>query len=293
MPTNARSASGNLLAAQSGALLYSQSGDILSYPQGQHVGTYWAGNRSEISIEGMCSDATGDVFVSADTGGSGSHVYEYAHGGKHPIATLTNNWEYTQCSVDPLTGNLAVVVDWPSYPANIAVYPSGRGTPEIYHDRRFWMSSCTYDSAGNLFIGGAGHKIGTFRLAELPNGSGSITDITLSGVPAGFLQLGHVQWDGKYLALTIYKGHSQHVIATDIYRVSVAGSTGTIVGITHLNSHGLKPLATWIAGDVVAANNAGAKRRIGLWHYPAGGQPFASFFGGSAHDIIGGLTISR
>ena len=75
---------------------------MASYPDGQIVGSIpfysLAGN--------VCSDPrNGNVFIP-----EGYAIYEYAHGGTVPIATLSvpNGYDAQGgCSVDPMTGNLA------------------------------------------------------------------------------------------------------------------------------------------------------------------------------------------
>ena len=55
---------------------------------------------------GMCSDSKGNVWI---TNFHGEGITEYAHGGTKPIATLSDpGTDPNGCSVDPLTGNLAV-----------------------------------------------------------------------------------------------------------------------------------------------------------------------------------------
>jgi hypothetical protein len=57
---------------------------------------------------GECVDAAQNVFVTDE--GPGSRVtYEYAHGGRSPIAILGDpNGTPSSCSIDPTTGDLAV-----------------------------------------------------------------------------------------------------------------------------------------------------------------------------------------
>src|ERR1700688_4758776 len=89
--------------ASSGALIYATGGCggtcILSYPQGKLVGSFSTFGG------GVCSDAQGNVFLTHN-----GTVYEFAHGGTTPIATLSlPGNSAVGCSVDPVTGNLAVV----------------------------------------------------------------------------------------------------------------------------------------------------------------------------------------
>src|SRR5580700_6025837 len=78
---------------------------VYSYPKGKHVGTLTTPNYAAYE----CADATGDVFITS-VEGSQQGVYEYAHGGSQPINFLPLT-EARACSVDPTTGNLAVIQD--------------------------------------------------------------------------------------------------------------------------------------------------------------------------------------
>jgi len=62
------------------------------------------------NFTGLCVDAQGNVFVPTWQGESGTrgYVYEFAHGGSTPIATLSDPGGAFGCSVDLTTGNLAV-----------------------------------------------------------------------------------------------------------------------------------------------------------------------------------------
>lgn len=100
-----------LSRAQNMNLLYVSDQDApgkllaFSYPQGELVG--------EVTVPsdypgGLCSDSVGDVFVTTFGPYSQSYVYEYAHGGTEPIATLVDPGDSNGCAIDPKTGNLAV-----------------------------------------------------------------------------------------------------------------------------------------------------------------------------------------
>src|SRR5580704_9380706 len=103
MPSRPATISGG----SSSALLYISSpsnGNVyfLTYPKGKLVGTL-TGFQEPF---GLCSDTAGNVFIPDSEAGD---VVEYAHGGTSPIVTLNDvGYLPADCSVDPLTGNLAV-----------------------------------------------------------------------------------------------------------------------------------------------------------------------------------------
>ncbi len=264
-------------------LLYVDAGDgvytyVFSYPQGKLVGTIkQAGANLQ---QGLCSDAKGDVFVN-DMEGNYGDTYEYAHGGKKPIADLIEYyvWVYG-CSVDPMTGNLAVAsVNWLSAASYVAIYKKAKGSPQSYEDPAIInYVFCGYDNKGNLFVDGTGRS-GDFEFAELPKGSSTFTNITLDQSIAWG---GQVQWDGKHIAVG-----TDDASPAMIYQFAIHGSTGTEVGSTTLGGSEAVP-QFWIQGKDVIGPEA-SSNEVGIWRYPAGGVPIKTITG--VHDPFG-ATVS-
>jgi hypothetical protein len=59
---------------------------VFTYPNGKKVETL----AYLYTLGGICSDTKGNVFVPALVGSSASTIYEFAHGGTSPIATLSD-----------------------------------------------------------------------------------------------------------------------------------------------------------------------------------------------------------
>jgi hypothetical protein len=186
---------------------------VFTYPQGKLVGKltgFWG-------PLGMCSDAQGDVFVTelgTTNGSKPPEILEYAHGGTSPINTLTDGDYYPEgCSVDPITGNLAVASARVRNPGSLAIFANAQGSPTFYTDPNifeFWY--CAYDNQGNLFASG-GNNNEDLALAELSNGT-ILTDITLnktSSAPAA------IQWDGTYFSPQRYT-YTRQYTRTNHYR---------------------------------------------------------------------------
>jgi len=123
---------------------------VLSYDNGAILKTF----ANPGAWWGMCSDASGNVFIPIKDA-----VLKYKHGGTKPVATLENPGEYSLgCSVDPLTGNLAVTNYSPSGSGpknNVGIYQGATGSPTLLTDPSLKSYySCTYDSSGDLIIDG-------------------------------------------------------------------------------------------------------------------------------------------
>lgn len=256
---------------------------MFSYPAGKLVGTLTGFDGPS----GLCSDAKGNVFVT-DTGLQ--QVIEYPHGSKKPLATLTDMGYYPNgCAVDPSTGDLAVAnfAKSPSIgPGSIAIFKGAKGTPTNYSDPAFGeYFFCGYDDKGNLFVDGVNVGTTDSEFAELPNGAKSFTNIKLKrqiGYP------GAVAWDGKQLAL-------EDTSVDTVYRIKVAGSTGTIVGATRFKDSRSDLIAQFsIVGHTIVVpfgTLRRAVRSIGFWPYPAGGSPTKVIRNLDASELVG-TTIS-
>lgn len=245
---------------------------LLSYPDGAQVGNISLSGL----VEGTCSDDQGNVFITND-----NVVLEFAHGGTTPIKTLNlPGYAATGCSVDPMTGNLAVVFTGSN--ANVAVFPSGTGSPMTYaaHTVAF---ACGYDNASNLFVSGYNNS-GT-NISELSNGQSSFQLLTIKG------QLGNpgqIQWDGAQMAFeSRTKGNIK------ILRLRITGTKAKVVGTTHLKSVKGQAFQSWIYNGAVLVpygNHGQYAKDIGVWTYPGGA--IQSRFKGFGLVSFHGVTVS-
>jgi len=224
---------------------------VLSYPEGKLVGAL-------TGVQGLaaCSDSKGNVFISEQT-----DVVEYAHGGTSPIATYNTAYNPPSgCSVDPESGNLAVVTG-----GYVAVFPAGSKNPTSY-DTMLNAQYCGYDNDGNLFVDGFdGQSVG---LSELPKGSDGFEMLSFE---QNYGDPGQIQWDGKYLSY-----ESQGKGKPTILQFTVSGSSTKIVGQTLLKKVPNSLRLSWIyEGSVVApySVNGAHATLIGIWKYPKGGAP--------------------
>lgn len=221
----------------------------------------------------LCVDKSGNVWIGY--GPPTLQMVEYAHGGTTPIATLNFPGEHpTGCSVDPITGNLAVtnLFGPGSAPGSVEVYANAQGTPTDYAmPGMFVVYACGYDAASNLFVDGQSSS-GAFQFDGLPAGSSSAISITLNQTihyPGG------VMWDGKHVAVS-----EQGVggFAPAIYRFRITGSSGRLIG-SPVPLNGLaRAYQFWKqGGKVVVPDNTNGD--VGIWPYPTGGSPTATIPG--------------
>jgi hypothetical protein len=255
-----------------------ESSYLLSYPAGKLIGTIKG------TAYGACSDASGDVFFP----GQGS-VSEYRHGSTKPVRTLGLPYGYNGlgCSVDPTTGNLAVTFLTNS---GVAVFTSASGNATVLSTDEEPLY-CGYDNLGNLFVDG-GDADGLW-LAELPKGSKTFLDISVT--PSSTLNVGQLQWDGKYVTVQIGVDAKRPLNVLAIERLSISGSAAHVISETNFKNltHGSR--ASWNFGNriLVPLGIHGGYPNIGLWAYPKGGsaRKVIKRPAGLAADFTG-LTIS-
>jgi hypothetical protein len=260
-------------------LLYVTSGDyvlVYTYPQGHLVGTL-TGFTSPL---GECVDSASDVFIVtlANKYGSSGIVYEYAHGGTQPIATLNDPAGGYGCAIDPTSGNLAVanMADsknpYGDY-GDVAVYANAQGDPTMYYSSEFVsFGLCGYDAKGNLYL--STFQYGSqSQIVRLPADSGKFELISLKVTLYNWSALPSVQRDGKYM--TVSSSPPREPVY--VYRLRISGEKATVVGTTTLSSkkNGEKSGQIWIQGKRVlgAAYFFRGKGGVDSWSYPDAGEP--------------------
>ncbi|HEY6485630.1 MAG TPA: hypothetical protein VIX83_04515 [Candidatus Cybelea sp.] len=222
---------------------------VVSYPGGTLVGSIGFGDTAP------CADSRGNVYIPQQ-----SQVQEYPHGGTTPIATFSAGHFINGCSVDPTTGNLAVVGG-----ATVTVFTSSSGFSFTYTIDA--SDYCGYDNNGNLFVDGQSSS-GT-ALYELPAGGQAFEQLTLSE-PLGGNPF-QVQWDGRYLSIEEWGAPT-----ISFYRLSISGLKATVV--KKIRIRGLRRgNLSWInAGKVfipmTRQGHESNTNRVGVWRYPKGGR---------------------
>jgi hypothetical protein len=279
---------------------------VYTYPQGKHVATLTGFRR----LLGECSDANGDVFVVAPgfQYSDPTKIYEYAHGGSQPIATLSESGEGYSCAADPTTGNLAVANyadvanPYMSGRGDVAIFAGAQGNPEMHYSstlNSFWY--CGYDDKGNLYlsgriIGGYGYELASLRAGT--SGSVETVNMNISLHSAPYLAPS-VQWDGSNVTVSstrqqIEFGETSGLVT--VYRLKISGGNATVIGTTKLDATPERHRGqSWIQGStIIGINYDDGHPYVTFWNYPKGGKPtrqirHKQFRGGS---VFFGVTVS-
>ncbi len=269
--------------------------------------------------QGMCSDSSGDVWVTNTGYYSGNHViYEYSHDAVL-MKTLTDSTGLpVGCAWDKTTGNLAVTNifdDGPSQPpGEIVVYPSGSGTPKTYQDPDssvYAYFSAGYDPRGNLYFDVAPYAYTPAYVDKIPAGGHSVHRIAISG--GTIYGPGAVQWIGGRPGDLMVEDDdcsgSDSPITSCVDYVTLSHSAGTISSTYTLNnsqdvaacsvSQVVRSGGKMYAGDFEFSGSSGfgctsgsEATTIDSWSYPSGGNPLKTSAGLQSYNEPDGTAIS-
>lgn len=267
--------------------------NVYDYSNGSAVGVLTTFSKPL----GMCSDRSGNVYI---TDSKRNKSYEYAHGGTNAIKGIDDRYRPYGCSVDPRTGNLAVVnFNKHFYQAgNVVVYPPGSKQPVTYSgtsDDHF--TGCAYDDHSDLFIVSENFfhysQLGEPVFYYLPKRATSLQSLNVSNPHyiSGweYQDVQGLAWDGKYWIVENDEYLDRYDINVDVTYVGA-----TVLTLNYLNEG---PIAVYRATrkgeatQVVAAlgTNTG-KSAADYWAYPAGGNPTSTITQGLDNPY--GVAIS-
>jgi hypothetical protein len=260
---------------------------ILTYPQGKMLGTL---SGLQYAPYYLCSDTSGNVFVTADITVQSGVVYEFAHGATVPFKTLSDPGMAFGCAVDPASGDLAVANFNSPFDqkgdGDIVIYPHGGGSPKIYGTKKIQdFRFCAYDSNGNLLADGV-DQLDQNVLVILPRGARSLTVLTFK---KSINEAGPIQWDGQYFAVGFLLPHK-------IYQVSVLGSHANATK-TILLTYRRYELSQefWLYDNTLVATIGRPNQfdgSLGFWNYPAGGNAKRLIRTLSGAPTVVGVTVS-
>lgn len=255
---------------------------VYTYPQGQLAGTLTGFTMPQ----GECVDDNGNVFIvarQASSPNSAAVIYEYSHGGSAPTSVLSDPTRAQGCAIEPRSGNLAVSGAYESVAytyGDVALFRKAQGTPTMYYSQiEFPFSLCGYDPKGDLYISAnADNGIATEeQLVRLAKGSGTFQQMSLDQtLYAGGSFPPSVQWDGKYLTVSSANREAVqgHDLPSYIYRLSVSGTTATVVGSTKFTT-GRKRMSgqVFIYDKRIVASAYHGGGGIDSWSYPNAKKP--------------------
>ena len=276
--------------AMSEDLLYiaAWEGDVYvyTYPQGRLVGTL----TGFATPRGTCADSAGDVFIVAYSDGStsSSTIYEYAHGGTNPIATLSDPDVAVGCAVDPTSGNLAASGN------GVAIFKNASGNPKMYYSSEYSFYYCSYDKRGSLYLMAINGRYADQQvLVRLASGSSNFQQISLSPKLYTASNISPtVQWDGKHIAVT----SDQDRRPVSLYRLRITGSSGVVISSATLNSpKNVYYGQMWIQEKtIIGAGYGHHDSDAFLWSYPKGGVPDRTIrkVGGTRFPLVSAVTVS-
>ncbi|HEY6325810.1 MAG TPA: hypothetical protein VIW73_04745 [Candidatus Cybelea sp.] len=271
-------------------LLYvsDDNGEVTVYRYWQH--TLVGALASLTQPMGECVDSASNVYI---TDYPAKKIFEFAHGGTRPIKQLDDSPDSPYaCSVDTITGNLAVANDdGASKQGNIAIWSKGSGTPKIYGDSKLYnFKACAYDSAGNLLTTNGGNYSPPASFAWLPKGGTQLSDIHVPGPNPSWTwgAVDGVEWDGKYFGISF---------DYSLYRVIVTHGQAYYVGMTSFTSSGIRG-PFWFynnkpgsqATELVGGFSGSGGSNVYYWSYPGGGSPLYTLTHGVYKPV--GVAIS-
>jgi hypothetical protein len=277
--------------------------DVYVYGKSKQVGAI----RGFDEPTGECVDKQGDVWVAEYFG---DQAFEFAHGGRKPLKVLTTNGNGQGCSIDPVTGDLAIgnADSTQSERADIQVFRKGAGQPTNYYSGS-GNNDCNdieapgYDDKGNLYFEAAWGNSG-FGICELPAKAKALVEVPAVSPDPRFMidHPGSTMWDGKYITFADIRNNLTE--NSTIYRAARFAAGLAIVGSTTLGASGTYCYANIAQPFVVGAKNTPLNRKqgttviggnegcdslFGYWDYPAGGDPVKATFGPSQ---VGGAAVS-
>ena len=250
--------------------------------------------------EGACSDRSGNIWI-ADT--EAQTIQQYDRAGVL-LSTLTDTEGLPgACAVDPTTGNLAVVnlVSVGLDAGSVLIYPGATGTPtqELTDPNLEAYYFAGYDPSGNLYVDGI-TGAGSYALDQSPAGSGTLSELTISGGTLFFP--GMIQWNKVAGDLVLGDQLCNDVPGSCLYSASVSGSSVTITAVTNLEDGQGNPIGDMAQGVVGplarmgaaggSFNDSGDPSSVNRWHFPAGGAP-TNFVDSGLVDPVGAALSTK
>lgn len=230
---------------------------------------------------GMCSDSNANVYVVTQL--FPFEAAEFSHAGKMLRSVSDFYATPAGCAVNPKNGDLAIAnVYGNSQNGMVSLYPMGASG----YARWLRCPAITayyfvgYDPHGDVFTDGTDES-GTTHLCRGRDGNDTLSEVTIAGVKIN--SPGMIAWyaPGKYLA--VGDRHCTGSSSSCIYKVSISGDAGRVVGSTKPLLANGSPICDLVQGAIepsggtlVGGNDpSGCQSQgpsIDTWPYPSGGR---------------------
>jgi hypothetical protein len=253
----------------------SDSGDnvvqIYSYPSGTYIGEAPQPPEGFSEPQGMCSDTNGNVFI-ANT--SMSTIDEYAPSGTFTQALSDPGQFPAGCSVDPVSGTLAVsnIVSTSDNAGGISLYANASGAPQQLTDpNMFEVFFISYlGKTGQLYYSGFNNSFYTAISSYI---GGNFALLNISGATIGFPGTVSNAFKTKTLAI----GDQDTFYGPTFYQVT---SSGSVTGSTVLScpSGECDVVQATTKGNKIVAPDAESLDAT-VNPYPAGGDALVTVSG--------------
>jgi hypothetical protein len=226
---------------------------------------------------GLCTDPAGDVYV---TDGYDYDIIEYRHAGTKPVRFIADPNGYPwSCSVDPTSGDLAVVngISLSEGQYGILIYTHARGVPKLYVDSSIpFYFECAYDPRGDLFFDGETEGSSKALAAEL-TAKKQFVNLTLD--TTFYYPRGVVWWHGELAVADAQDG--------TVDRFRIEGAKAKLSGQIPLSgTYGFGAFV--IYGNLLIGTNYSGNN-VSLWPFPQGGVATGSL----GIETPEGVAISR
>ncbi len=240
--------------------------DVYSFPSLARIGKLTGFNEPQ----GECADADGNVWIASTRD---YKMYEFAHGGRRPIVTLTDPLGYPAgCAIDPTSGNLAVAnIEDYSGAASVLIYKHARGTPAVYSNpNQITNYFAGYNGKGDLYVSGkTSHK--AYSLSVLTHGRSSMSSVAIRSGTLYFP--GTVAWHGATLVLGDQKCRQR--ATSCLYQLTVSGTTARITHSIALHE-ACDVAQAWVGSTKISGGDydycGKGSSSVNIWPYPAGGH---------------------
>lgn len=278
--------------AKSGDLLYAiTTGEryvyVMTYPEirfAYKLGPF----RNTATTQGLCTDTFGNVYV-VTTARNQADIYVYKHDSTTSTRVLQVRAGSRFCSVDPATGDLAVVFD-DAY-QGVAIYRKARGSPKTYKfANAHFLFYLAYGDDGKLYVSQAPIN-GQAGVAVVANGQ-----LHFIALGKAITQLLKLQWNrGLLIGTTVAHGAPPNY-RQEVYLIKLEEQhQGRVVQSLALDRKSKERpyynYAGWIQGNTLIAPDHGLGT-LDFWKYPQGGDPERSVHV-TADGYFTGMVISR